>query len=428
MTVTTGARGINAASWCSGTSARRDSGSSSFAALATWPISVTTIIAVSWSSTWLIVTMLPSFISTLITSAALTDILWARSPTLMVSGTMSSRTTGSAGALNCCTFSAAGATAVLCLAPLGVCQPEAPCTSPRVLIVRRLTPSSFQTLISFAFFAPFFSAPGATFGLCSVVSEPGAEAGACVFISLGLPSASLRSRSCFSAKSAACLAANSSCRRCSSSRSSASRESTAAPEEPGASAGAPGSASRLTKMRFFLTSTWMVRAFPLASDFLMISEVCLRVSVILFLGSDEPCDLRRYSRSRVLSCSERTSSATCLCTPAARSCSSSCDGGTFSSPANWATLVWAMGRSVLLLGKPMFTRLHDQALGTLRVDSRHLDEVVGGEIGQVVASLHPGPGKLRRQVLVHSLETEQRRIEVFRLFLARDGLYQERVA
>src|SRR5438309_395779 len=116
MTVTTGARGINAASWCSGTSARRDSGSSSFAALAVWPISVTTIIAVSWSSTWLIVTMLPSFISTLITSAALTDILWARSPTLMVSGTMTSRTTGSAGALNCCTVSAAGAIAVLCLA------------------------------------------------------------------------------------------------------------------------------------------------------------------------------------------------------------------------------------------------------------------------------------------------------------------------
>src|SRR5882762_8276954 len=364
--------------------------------------------------------MLPSFISTLMTSAALTDILWARSPTEMVSGTMTSRTTGSAGALNCCTPSATGATAVLCL-PLGLCQPEAPCTSPRVLIVRRLTPSSFQTLISFAFFAPFFSAPGATFGLCSVVSDAGA--GACAFASLGLPSASLRSRSCFSARSAACRAANSSCRRCSSSRSSASRESTAAAEGPGASAGAPGSASRLTKMRFFLTSTWMVRALPLASDFLMISEVCLRVSVILFLGSDEPCDLRRYSRSRVLSCSERTSSATCLCTPAARSCSSSCDGGTFSSPANWATLVWAMGRA-LLLGKPVFASLHDQALGTLGVDSRHLDEIVRSEIGQVVARLHPGLRELGRQVLVHSLQAEQRRIEVFRLLLARDRLYQ----
>jgi len=55
----------------------------------------------------------------------------------------------------------------------------------------------------------------------------------------------------------------------------------------------PCSDSRLTKMRFFLTSTWMVRAFPLESDFLMISEVCLRIRVILFLGSAEPCDRRR---------------------------------------------------------------------------------------------------------------------------------------
>src|SRR5712671_2549616 len=363
--------------------------------------------------------MLPSFISTLMTSAAFTDILWARSPTVMVSGTMTSRATASADALNCCTPSAAGAAAVLCL-PLGLCQPEAPCTSPRVLIVRRLTPSSFQTLISFAFFAPFFSVPGATFGLCSVVSPAEGAAGA--FASAGLPSASFFSRSCFSAISAACRAANSSCRRCSSSRSSASRVSTATTEGPGVSA-APGSASRLTKMRFFLTSTWMVRALPLASDFLMISEVCLRVRVILFLGSDEPCDLRRYSRSRVLSCSERTSSATCLCTPAARNCSSSCDGGTFSSPANWATLVWAMGRA-LLLGKPVFASLHDQALGTLGVDSRHLDEIVRSEIGQVVARLHPGLGELGRQVLVHSLQAEQRRIEVFRLLLARDRLHQ----
>jgi len=47
------------------------------------------------------------------------------------------------------------------------------------------------------------------------------------------------------------------------------------------------------KMRFFLTSTWMVRALPLESDFLMISEVCLRVSVILFFGSAEPWERRR---------------------------------------------------------------------------------------------------------------------------------------
>ena len=47
------------------------SGSSSLAASALWPISSTTIIAVSWSSCWLMVTIWPSFISCLITSAGL---------------------------------------------------------------------------------------------------------------------------------------------------------------------------------------------------------------------------------------------------------------------------------------------------------------------------------------------------------------------
>ena len=44
-----------------------------------------------WSSTWLMVTIWPSFIRCLMTSAALTDILCARSATLMVSGTWTSR-------------------------------------------------------------------------------------------------------------------------------------------------------------------------------------------------------------------------------------------------------------------------------------------------------------------------------------------------
>ena len=47
-----------------------------------WPISSTTIIAVSWSSTWLMVTIWPSFISCLMTSEAFTLILCARSATL----------------------------------------------------------------------------------------------------------------------------------------------------------------------------------------------------------------------------------------------------------------------------------------------------------------------------------------------------------
>jgi hypothetical protein len=61
---------------------------------ALWPISSTTIIAVSWSRFWLMVTMVPSFIMALMTSVALTDILCASSATVIVSGTVTSRTTG----------------------------------------------------------------------------------------------------------------------------------------------------------------------------------------------------------------------------------------------------------------------------------------------------------------------------------------------
>src|SRR2546421_7632305 len=99
--------------------------------------------------------------------------------------------------------------------------------------------------------------------------------------------------------------------------------------------------SRFTKTRFLRTSTCTVRYLPVASV-LRISLVCLRVSVILFLLSAEPCVLRRYSSSRDLSLSVSESSGTRLSTPAARNCSSSTEGGTFSSLANWATLVWAI--------------------------------------------------------------------------------------
>ena len=45
--------------------------------------------------------------------------------------------------------------------------------------------------------------------------------------------------------------------------------------------------------RFLRTSTWIVRALPDASGAL-ISEVCLRVSVMRFFGSAAaPCCLRR---------------------------------------------------------------------------------------------------------------------------------------
>ena len=100
MTVTTGARGSCSCSASASASSRNASGSSSLAASAVWPISSTTIIAVSWSSCWLIVTIWPSFISCLMTSDAFTDILWARSATEIVSGMCTSCAWNSAGGVN----------------------------------------------------------------------------------------------------------------------------------------------------------------------------------------------------------------------------------------------------------------------------------------------------------------------------------------
>jgi len=101
----------------------------------------------------------------------------------------------------------------------------------------------------------------------------------------------------------------------------------------------------LTKTRFLRTSTWIVRALPVASACL-ISEVDLRVSVI-FLRSAlpaVPCCTRRNSSSRSLSESVSASSGDVFATPADCSCSSNADVGRLSCAANWATVVTAMWR------------------------------------------------------------------------------------
>src|SRR3970040_389948 len=147
----------------------------------------------------------------------------------------------------------------------------------------------------------------------------------------------------------------------------------------------------------------MVRARPEVSDFLMISLVCLRVSVILFFGSTEPCDLRRYSSSRDLSLSVSESSGARFSTPAARSCSSSTVGGILNSLANCATLVMATLLRLLdlrgaVLLEPVRPRRHDQALGALLLDAGHFRELVHGEVGEVVARLHAARGQLGGEV------------------------------
>src|SRR5204863_4647141 len=70
--------------------------------------------------------------------------------------------------------------------------------------------------------------------------------------------------------------------------------------------------SRFTKTRFLRTSTCTVRYLPVASV-LRISLVCLRVSVILFFASAEPCVRRRYSGKRDLSVAVSVSSRARLC-------------------------------------------------------------------------------------------------------------------
>src|SRR6218665_48313 len=120
---------------CATSSSAKASGSSSAATTALWPSSSTTIIAVSWSSGWLMVTIWPIFISALMTSEALIDILCATSATVMVSGTCTSMMRVSAGAACRCSSRLSGLSP---RPPRGpprqLLRPTPPLLSPRVLI------------------------------------------------------------------------------------------------------------------------------------------------------------------------------------------------------------------------------------------------------------------------------------------------------
>ncbi len=248
--------------------------------------------------------MVPSFISVLITSAALTAILCARSPTEMVSGTSTSRTIGSAGIWAGWTSSAWR------WRPRGPPrQPAAPpAASPRVLMPRRLAASSFQAVE--AGFLAFLSS-GLTAGLCSVPLGAASPAFGAAFSSSAFLAASSAafcicanrsSASCFARSSRSCrslisfawIACSSAWRWASSSRSRACSASItgAEGETGGATSGVASPVSRLTSTRFLRTSTWMVRALPDESAFL-ISLVWRRVRVILVLACDSPCERRR---------------------------------------------------------------------------------------------------------------------------------------
>ena len=147
---------------------------------ALWPISSTTIMAVSWSSGWLMVTICPSFINCLITSEALTAILCASSATVMVSGTCTSMMRASTGAV-CTGVSSRSRSRLPRGPPRQLLRPTPPLASPRVLISFFLACSSAQLEESLALLTSFWPslvvlepagfAPGAVLpeaGLCKV--------------------------------------------------------------------------------------------------------------------------------------------------------------------------------------------------------------------------------------------------------------------
>ncbi len=146
--------------------------------MALWPISSTTIMAVSWSSGWLMVAICPSFINCLMTSDALTAILCASSATVMVSGTCTSMTRASTGAADSCASSLPERSR----RPRGplrqLLRPTPPLVSPRVLISFFLACSSAQLEDSFALLTSLL--PGAAGALVAVRSlAPGLPAGLC---------------------------------------------------------------------------------------------------------------------------------------------------------------------------------------------------------------------------------------------------------
>ena len=95
MMVTTGGRG--SASTSSAAESSWSSTAFSLRRTAVWPNSSITSCAVSWSMGWLMVAITPIFIIALMTSFALTAMRFASSPTVMVSGTCTSRLIGAVG-------------------------------------------------------------------------------------------------------------------------------------------------------------------------------------------------------------------------------------------------------------------------------------------------------------------------------------------
>ena len=99
--VTTGAR-VTCSALISRSPNTASSNSFSLRRITLWPSSSATSCAVSWSITWLIVTISPIFIINLMISVAFTAILLASSATVMVSPIITSALATCAGFVKAC--------------------------------------------------------------------------------------------------------------------------------------------------------------------------------------------------------------------------------------------------------------------------------------------------------------------------------------
>ncbi len=251
MTVTIGGRGSTSAAASSGCSSSA-SGLVGLASLTVCPISSITTVAVSRSSTWLIVTRLPRPIKVFITSPALTDIFCASSATAIVSGSTTSRIIGCVGFSKACCPDMLVTTAFLetGLMRRRTLRPSATCSSARAgsLASSALRRRS-RSLVLGAFFSATGGAGSTALGcsasaIGSVCTEDSSATTGSGAGGAGATSSSFTDTSTLISAVGACSAsANTGC------------SGTSAGVGAGSAGEATSTSARLTKVRLLRTST-----------------------------------------------------------------------------------------------------------------------------------------------------------------------------
>ena len=76
----------------------------------------------------------------------------------------------------------------------------------------------------------------------------------------------------------------------------------------------------------------------------------------------------------------------------------------------------------------MFASRHDELLGALFVDTRHLDELFGGEFPEVVEARDALADQRVREVVVHAVEFKKALVGLAEVFFAGDRVGEDLVA